>query len=201
MSGISENLKKHIFDEVIGVIETTFISLFVITMFFTFVLRIATVKGDSMVPTLLSNQKLLITSWLGSPEKGDIIIIDCRESVVFSADNTLEYRDGLNKHIVKRVIACEGQKINIDFKTGNVYVDDVLLDEPYVTGLTHKDEGAFTGKYPFTVPDGYVFVMGDNRAVSRDSRDVSIGLVSKKSILGKAVFRVSPFSEFGFIGS
>lgn len=75
MSGISENLKKHIFDEAIGVIETTFISLFVITMFFTFVLRIATVKGDSMVPTLLSNQKLLITSWLGSPEKVTLLLL------------------------------------------------------------------------------------------------------------------------------
>ena len=190
---------KKLLDGIIDIVETVFISVFVITMFFTFVLRMATVKGESMIPTLYPDEKVLVSSWYKNPEQGDIVIIDCKEAVVFGDGGALEYRNGLDKKIVKRIIAVEGQKIDIDFQKGFVYVDDVPLNEDYVSGLTHFDEGAFTGKYPLIIPEGYVFVLGDNRGISKDSRDKSIGLVSVDSILGEAVFIISPWKNIGFI--
>lgn len=152
-----------------------------------------------MIPTLYPDEKVLVSSWYKNPEQGDIVIINCKEAVVFGDDGALEYRNGLDKKIVKRIIAVEGQKIDIDFQKGFVYVDDVPLNEDYVSGLTHFDEGAFTGKYPLIIPEGYVFVLGDNRGISKDSRDKSIGLVSVDSILGEAVFIISPWKNIGFI--
>lgn len=191
--------KKAVLNSILDILETVFISAFVITMFFTFVLRMAIVKGESMVPTLYPDERILVFSWDTDYKFGDIIVIDCQESVVFSDDGQLEYRDGLGKQIIKRVIAAEGQVLDIDFEKGFVYVDGKLLNELYITGLTHVDEGAFTGKYPFRIPEGYVFVLGDNRGISRDSRDIAIGLVSEESIVGKAVMRISPMNKFGFI--
>ena len=194
-----KKLSKIILNEIIGMIEMSFISFFVITMIFTFVLRIATIKGESMEPTLHSDERVLTSIWYRKPKNGDIVIIDCQEAVVFSEDDTLEYREGLGKHIVKRVIAVAGQKIDIDFEKGIVFIDDIAIDEPYIAGLTHNDLGAFAKNYPFTVPENYVFVMGDNRPVSRDSRDKKIGLVSEESILGEVIFRISPIENFGWI--
>ncbi|MBO5383600.1 MAG: signal peptidase I [Ruminococcus sp.] len=191
--------KKTVLNEILDVLETVFISAFLITMFFTFVLRMATVKGESMLPTLYPDERILVYSWDTDYSLGDIIVIDCQESVVFSDEGQLEYRNGLGKQIIKRVIATEGQVLDIDFEKGLVYVDGKPLNEPYVTGLTHFDEGAFTGKYPFKIPEGFVFVLGDNRGISRDSRDMSIGLVSVDSVIGKAVMRISPVKKFGLI--
>ena len=74
-----------------------------------------------------------------------------------------------------------------------------MLDESYITGLTHMDEGAFTGQYPVTVPKGYVFVLGDNRQVSKDSRSSELGFVAVKNITGKVLMRISPLETFGFV--
>lgn len=194
-----KNWKKIIISGVSEIIETMFISAFIITMFFTFILRMATVKGESMLPTLKPDERILISSWGENYKLGDIVVIDSQEAVVFTDDGQLEYRNGLGKQIIKRVIAVGGDKLDIDFKKGLVSVNDKILNESYITGLTHFDEGAFTGKYPFTVPEGYVFVLGDNRGISKDSRDISIGLVSEESIIGKAVMKVAPLKNIGFI--
>lgn len=194
----NERLKSFA-SEAISLIETIFISMFVVTMIFTYVLRIATVKGESMENTLMPEDRLVTSAWYFTPEQGDIVIIDANESVLLSEDNTPEFHSGLGKNIVKRIIATAGQTVDIDFERGAVYVDDVMLDESYITGLTHIDEGAFSEQYPITVPEGYVFVMGDNRQVSKDSRSSEIGFVAIDNIVGEVLFRLSPISNFGAV--
>ena len=122
---------------------------------------------------------MIKVSYIELPEYGDI--------VVASKDS---YDDGAP--IIKRVIATEGQTVNIDFDQGVVYVDGIELDEPYTYTPTNVQEGM---SFPLVVEEGCVFVMGDNRNQSRDSRSPEIGLVDKREILGKAVFLILPASD------
>lgn len=195
----NESKAARFWNEVRSLAETVLISLFIMTMIFTYIFRVVTVKGESMENTLFPEDRLLTTAWCGEPKQGDIVIISADEAVLLAEDNSLIYKTGLGKHIVKRIIATEGQSVNIDFDRGAVYVDGVMLDEPYITSLTHMDEGAFTGQYPIEVPEDCVFVLGDNRLVSKDSRSAEVGFIKVESIVGKVIFRLSPFDEFGFI--
>lgn len=188
-----------LYREIISFIELIIITLFLMTMIFTYVLRIATVNGDSMKNTLISGDRLITTAFCNSPEQGDIVIIYAGDAVTLDENRNLKINKGLRKTLVKRVIAVEGQTVEIDFERGAVYVDSVMLDESYITGLTHMDEGAFTGQYPVTVPKGYVFVLGDNRQVSKDSRSSELGFVAVKNITGKVLMRISPLETFGFV--
>lgn len=188
-----------LYREIISFIEIIIITLFLMTMIFTYVLRIATVNGDSMKNTLISGDRLITTAFCNSPEQGDIVIIYAGDAVTLDENRNLKINKGLRKTLVKRVIAVEGQTVDIDFERGAVYVDSVMLDESYITGLTHMDEGAFTGQYPVTVPKGYVFVLGDNRQVSKDSRSSELGFVAVKNITGKVLMRISPLETFGFV--
>ena len=110
----------------------------------------------------------------------------------------------IHNHQVKRVIATAGQTVDIDFNLGQVYVDGELLDEDYINDYTYREEGTV---FPLTVPEGEVFLMGDNRNHSNDSRDSSLGTVDTRLLIGKAVFLVFPGRdylteqrEFGRIG-
>lgn len=197
-----KNYKKiiwFIFDEFIKLFEMLIITFFMAVLIFTYIFHIATVKGDSMQNTLISGDKLITTAYYGSLEQGDIVIIYAGDAVTLDENGNPEIKKGLRKSLVKRVIAVGGQTIDIDFERGAVYVDGVMLDENYITGLTHMDEGAFTGQYPVEVPEGYVFVMGDNRQVSKDSRSSEIGFVAVGNITGKVLLRFSPRERFGFV--
>lgn len=141
-------------------------------------LRLVVVSGTSMNRTLLEGDYLLVISNLfyREPQKGDVVVV--------SKDS---FDDGAP--IVKRVIATEGQTVDIDFAAGIVYVDGVALEEDYVNTATNLQEGV---SFPLTVKEGYVFVLGDNRNVSHDSRSPDIGQVAVEEVLGKAVFLIVP---------
>lgn len=140
--------------------------------------RNVVVVGNSMYDTLHNGDYLLILNNLvyREPKAGDI--------VVASKDS---FRNG--ECIIKRVIATEGQVVDIDFETGTVYVDGVALDEPYINSPTTRPEGM---QFPLVVEEGCLFVMGDNRRDSMDSRDPAIGLIDKREVLGKAIFLLLP---------
>ncbi len=173
------------------ILETAVLTIFVFLMIFTFLLRPVTVDGSSMVPTLRDQDQLLILTPDRSPKNGQIVIVNDIEAGHFSDEaQTQVYRTpGLNIVIVKRVIARAGQTIDIDFSSGTVTVDGKVQDEPYIAEPTVRNDGAFT--YPMTVPEGYVFVMGDNRGGSTDSRNPGVALVPTEQIIGTAVVRYS----------
>ncbi|MBQ5782195.1 MAG: signal peptidase I [Oscillospiraceae bacterium] len=169
---------KGIYDTV----ESIIISFIVITVLILFVFRAVSVDGGSMLPTLKNGDRIITTNLFYTPEKGDIVVIDKNTSY--------------GKPLVKRVIATEGDRILIDYSTGDVFVNDEKLSEDYIL---EKIDIQDTENLEITVTKGFVFVMGDNRNNSTDSRDADVGLINTKNILGKAVLRIYPFSEIGAI--
>ena len=168
-------------------------SVLTVVLVFTFGIRLIGVDGHSMVPTLQDGDRLLVTTSLlsGDYEYGDIVII---QKGAFAG----------GEPIVKRVIASGGQTVDIDFETGAVYVDGTLLEEDYINELTFVEEGT---EFPLTVPEGSIFVMGDNRNHSSDSRDASLGTVDTRYVIGRAVILAFPGADestgkrdFGRIG-
>ena len=147
---------------------------------FMFGVRPVKVDGDSMLPTLQDGNWLIVSAFDFNPEQGEIVIV------------TQPNRTKSGGPIIKRVIAVGGQEVYIDFDKGEVYVDNVKLEEPYIKELTHR---SFDVQFPLVVPDGYLFVMGDNRNDSLDSRSSRIGLIDERYILGSCLFRVYPFGD------
>ena len=149
-----------------------------ILVVFTFFVRIVVVSGSSMFDTLADGDYLLLVNspLCGKLEQGDIVVAGMER-----------FKNG--EPIVKRVIATEGQLVDIDFSAGKVYVDGIELDEDYIYTLTTIAEGM---QFPLVVPEGCLFVMGDNRKLSFDSRSPSIGFIDKREVLGKAVFSMIP---------
>lgn len=157
--------------------------LIAILVLFLLVFRVIVVSGSSMKMTLLDGDYLLLLSntFYHEPEYGDIVVIS-KES----------YDNG--SPIVKRVIATEGQTVDIDFQEGVVYVDGTALKEDYINNLTVNSEGT---EFPLIVEDNCIFVLGDNRQVSKDSRDPEIGQVDKREVLGKAIYLMYPGTSKG----
>lgn len=173
--------EKSIWLDVYNTLADVVVCLIFVTVLFVFAIRLVGVVGDSMYPTLHNGDKLtLLSNFLYEPEVGDIVVLQARS-----------YDD---EPIVKRIIADEGQTIDIDFTTGAVTVDGMLLEESYINTPTTRAEGM---EFPLTVPENCIFVMGDNREHSTDSRYPSIGCIDKRYVLGKALRIVLPFNRFG----
>ena len=190
---------KKLLSAVSDFFETAIISLFTVTIVFSLFFRTASVSGVSMEETLNEGDKFIMSTWWTSPKQGDVVVINANESVTIGDDGRLVDGIGMNRLIVKRIIATEGQTVDFDFQRGIVYVDGEVYNESYISGLTHLDEGAFTDRYPITVPKGYVFVMGDNRRNSLDSRSKELGYVSVDNIEGKVLWRIYPADKLGSI--
>ena len=152
--------------------------LIAIVLLFLLVFRVIVVSGDSMMQTLIDGDYLLLLSnvFYREPQQGDIIV---------ASKDSFDNGDA----IIKRVIATEGQIVDIDFENGIVYVDGLPIDEPYINNLTTRAEGVL---FPLIVEEGCIFVLGDNRAVSKDSRHPEIGLIDKREVLGKALVLMVP---------
>lgn len=184
---ISENKKekksiKFAF-EIYEWLEAIIFAMAIVVILFTFVFRIVSVSGYSMQPTLQPKDRIVLSSLFYTPENGDIVVV--------TQPNSHD-----NEPLIKRVIAVEGQTIDIDADTNTVTVDGVQLNEDYTLEQELNSSGD-AYEYPITIPEGKVFVMGDNRNVSFDSRNAGLGLVDKDYILGKAVFRIYPLRSVG----
>lgn len=150
----------------------------VILLIYTFGVKTVAVDGTSMLPTLQHGDRLVITAFCVEPEQGDIII------------STQE--NAFGNSIVKRVIATENQTVDINFETGDVFVDGILLDEPYIYNRTLNSEGV---QFPLTVPPNHIFVMGDNRQGSTDSRSEKIGFIQEEYIYGIVKLKLFNFDK------
>ena len=157
--------------------------LAVVMILFLIFFRIIVVSGPSMKMTLLDGDYLLLISNLfyREPEKGDVVVVSKQD-----------YDNG--KPIVKRVIATEGQIVDMDFANGIVYVDGLPLEEDYINTPTNLDEGSV---FPQIVEEDHVFVMGDNRNNSKDSRSLEIGQIDKREVLGKVALLMVPGTDHG----
>ena len=158
-------------------LESIVSAIVICILLFLFAVRVVTVDGGSMNPTLYDGERVVISRIHSAPKQGDIVVFTQRS-----------YGDD---SLVKRVIATEGQTVEIDFPKGIVTVDGEVLDEPYIAELTHR-ELDMTG--PVTVKEGCIFCMGDNRNESTDSRSSRIGQIDTRCVLGKVLFRIWPLT-------
>ena len=204
--------KGDFIKDLIEIAESTIITVFIIVLVFTYILHPVNIVGRSMVPTLNQNysgerearketDKVFMNTLFMNVKYGDILVIDKDKNYLFDSEGNVcepEYDAPIGECIIKRVIAVGGQTVEI--RDGEVYVDGKLLDEPYIAANSYtEDLGAFDGQYPITVPEGYYFVMGDNRNHSTDSRARSVGFVKRDQIYGKAIIKYSPIEEFDIL--
>ena len=154
----------------------------VLVLVFSLFFRIIQVDGESMVPTLQNGDKLIVWGAGYEPQRGDVVIVDSYTAY--------------GKPLVKRVIAKGGDVVNIDYQAGTVSVNGEVLQEAYIAEPTYL---GYDVTFPYTVPEGTVFVMGDNRNASLDSRSSYVGCIDERDILGKVLLCFLPFSDFGVV--
>jgi len=164
--------------EWISALLTSFIIIFILIAF---VFRIVSVSGTSMVPTLRDLDRLVVSNLNSQYKSGDIVVI--------SQPNFT------NENLIKRIVAVGGDTVDIDYNQGIVYINGKSIDEPYINSKTNY-QPFDSYDFPIVIPDGYFFVMGDNRNKSLDSRSQSIGVIDERYVFGKVYFRLLPFDEW-----
>lgn len=171
-------------------IRCVLLAVSVVVFCLTFVFRLVEVDGKSMMDTLENADKVVVTDMFYKPHNNDIIVI--------------AHATNYSHPIIKRVIAIGGQTVKLDYDNEKIFVDGAELTEDYIKGTTFSNNGNKDSKYlepdesgNFVIPEGKLFVLGDNRAVSLDSRSPEIGLIDVKDVIGKAQFVVFPFNRFG----
>lgn len=172
---IAKTALSSFFHWMSGIVAVLFVIFLVVMLFF----RPVTVSGPSMEPTLHDGDRLFVYSFMYEPENGDVIVA--------------RSPDGADMPVIKRVIAKEGQVVEVDYENGTVTVDGVVLEENYISGMSKVPQNEI--EYPYTVPAERIFVMGDYRDESRDSRHKTFGCIDENTVAGKAVFRFYPFSS------
>jgi len=158
---------------------------------FNCVIRLTRVDGESMDNTLQDGELMLVRSIAYDPQPGDIIVLN-------KTTVDIPGWDGM-KAIVKRVIATGGQTVDVDYEAGLVYVDGEPLDEPYIRETMYRPDSYYMQQTHWEVPEGSIFVMGDNRNNSTDSRDERLGCIDEEYVLGKVVLALWPMSKFGLM--
>ena len=175
--------KKTGLEIVLEWMEELVIAVVIVAVAFTFFFRIITVTGTSMVPNYNDGDRVLVSGLNFGLEQGDVVVIA----------NVLE------EPIIKRVIAMEGQTVDFDYEQKCVLVDGVQVDETKFglkNGITDYPFSSFELlEFPQTVPEGCIFVLGDNREVSEDSRYQIVGMIDKRNVLGKALCHIFPFGD------
>ena len=179
VSEYSKNDKNKSWRFVYDWLDSLIYAILLILLIFTFFFRVVGVNGDSMNPTLQSGDWLTVSAITNEVKTGDIVVITQPNS--------------LNEPLIKRVIAKGGDTVNIDFIEGTVTVNGKILYEPYIA---EKTEISGDYVYPLEIPEGYIFVMGDNRNDSLDSRFRTIGLIDERYVLGVAETRSYPFGDW-----
>lgn len=190
--------KRTLAQEILEWLDVLVTAIIAVVIIFSLVFRVATIDGNSMRNTLYGGDeygrnadKVIITNLAYEPKQGDIVVVSR------NIENTIEGQVMGDEPIIKRVIAVGGQTVNIDFEKGIVYVDGEALEEPYISTPTVDRADV---QFPVYVPEGCIFVLGDNRGDSLDSRSSRIGnngLIDTRYVLGHAIFRIFPFNRIG----
>jgi len=183
--------KKSFWGEVLDWVISIGVAVVAVAIINMFIFVQVQVDGKSMYPTLEHGDRLFAVRFMYTPEQGDIVVL---EPYLETGSVKAKLMFGRTLYI-KRVIATGGQEI--DIREDGVYIDGELYDEPYISETVRTYGGNMA--YPLTVPNDCVFVMGDNREHSKDSRDPSVGIVRNDQIVGKASFRIFPFKDFGIV--
>lgn len=193
-----EGKKPTFWSEALDWYNTVIGSVLAIILIFALLTRLSTVDGDSMLPTLHDQERLLVTNFLYTPAHNDIVVI-------WEDDLYNKVTDAYGEAIVKRIIGVAGDTISIDFDAGIVYRNGVPLEHEIAEGILFEDGHAINDYTrerldmvgTVEIPEGYVFVMGDNRNNSTDSRDRRVGLIDVNNIVGKVYLRIAPLDRFG----
>ncbi|MBR5202961.1 MAG: signal peptidase I [Clostridia bacterium] len=172
----NNNAKLETTYEIASVLLTAILAVGII---FTFFFKMSTVSGQSMENTLRNGDNLLITSITTQIKQGDVVVVS--------------QPNGYEKVLIKRVIAVGGQTVTFDSKTGKTIIDGEIIDEPYIK---EKARYTYSMSKTYVVPYGKIFVMGDNRNNSADSRDVAVGMIDENYVMGKVLYRLGDTSLF-----